>query len=252
MRKIFKFIWIILKSILIFIAIGALSTATVKNVQKLVLIENFKSKGIYQEHLSTEYVKMYLIESNEELPSYTKTDYEILPGYSGDILISFEAIVHPFINGFISYFAGGHAAICLDEYADFDTYMNKEASIEATGLEGGKNLSKIFDRSYWATNDVYDEVIGLRVKMTEAERKEVISLAGSLLGDPYNFSFLFDTKNKTYCSDLVSKVYSYVGANLNKDDFTTSIYDLLISSDTYISYYHCYDSKGIKHIYYLG
>ena len=252
MRKIFKFVWIILKSILIFIAIGALSTATVKNVQKIALIESFKSKGIYQEHLSTEYVKMYMIESNEELPSYTDAGYDIIPGYAGDILISFEAIVHPFVNGFISYFAGGHAAICLDEYNDFEANFDNLSSLEATGLEGGQNLSKIFDRGYWSTNDVYDEVIGLRVKMTESQRKEVISLAGSLLGDPYNFSFLFDTKNKSYCSDIVSKVYSRVGANLNKDDFTTSIYDLLVSSDTYISYYHCYDSDGVKHIYYLG
>lgn len=252
MRKNFKFVWIIIKSILIFLIIGAFSTATVKNVQKIVLIESFKQKGIYQESLSTDDVKMYLIESDEELPSYTTVEDDIIPGYSGDILISFEAIVHPFVNGIISYFAGGHAAVCLDDYEDFDISMSNELSLEATGLEGGQNLSKLFARNYWSTNDVYDEVIGLRVKMSEAQRKEVISLSGSLLGDPYNFSFLFDTTNKSYCSDLVSKIYSYVGVNLNKDDFTTSIYDLLVSSDTYISYYHCYDSKGVKHIYYLG
>ena len=253
MRKIIKMILIVFKSILIFIVIGATSTAVVKNVQKIVLVEQFKAKGVYQEELSTKSVKFYKIDSNESIPTFFKSGNEVIPGGPGDILVSTQAtLINPFISGFISFFAGGHAAICMDEYSDFDITIEKEDSIEATGLEEGENLSEVFRRDYWAKDDPFTEVIGLRVSMTEEERNEILSLSASLLGDPYNYSFLFDTTNKTYCSDLVSKVYKHIGVNLNKDDFTTSIYDLIVSSDSYISYYHYFDADGIKHIYYLG
>lgn len=252
MRKYIIITLILLRSILIFIALGAVTTATVKNVYQVILVEQFKKDAVYQEEISTNKMKFYKIESDESLPAFTNYYNYILPGAPGDILVSREAIVHPIINPFISYFAGGHAAICLDDYSDFNISATTIDSIEATGLEPGDNTSKIFDRSYWGDNSVYDEVIGLRVKMTEEERKEVISASCGLLGDPYNFSFIFDLNNKSYCSDLVSKVFSKIGVNLNKDEFSTSVYDLVISSDTYISYYHRFDSKGVQHIYYLG
>lgn len=253
MRKILKLSLLIIKSILIFIVIGATSTAVVKNIYKIVLVEQFKAKGVYQEELSTSSVKFYKIESEESTPAFLRSGNNILPGGPGDIIVSTQAtLINPFVSGFVSFFAGGHAAICMDEYVDFDISVQKENSVEATGLEEGENLSEVFHRGYWAESDPFTEVIGLRVSMTESERREVISLAASMLGDPYNYSFIFNTTNKTYCSDLVSKVYSHIGVNLNKDDFTTSIYDLIVSSESYISYYHYYDSDGVKHIYYLG
>ena len=33
----------------------------------------------------------------------------------------------------------------------------------------------------------------------------------------YNYAFIFDTVDKSYCSDLISKAYNRVGYNLNKD-----------------------------------
>lgn len=253
MRKIIKLILLCVKSIILFIIIGAVSTAVVKNTQKIILVEQFKNKGVYQEDISTETVKFYKIESTETLPAFIKKGNTVYPGSPGDILVSTQAtLVNPFISGFISFFAGGHAAICMDDYGDFQFHTTELDSIEATGLGDGENLSSIFNRSYWAKDDPFTEVIGLRVSMTESERKEILSLSASLLDDPYNYSFLFNTVHTSYCSDLISKVYRYIGVNLNKDDFTTSIYDLIISGDSYISYYHYFDSAGIKHIYYLG
>ncbi len=261
MKNILKIVWIIIRSILIFIVIGALSTATVKHIQKAIKVENFKAKGIYQEDISTEDVKFYKIESNEEIPTFIEYEKEILPGGPGDIIVSTQAtLINPLVSGLVSFFAGGHAAICLDDYRDFDIAsqndgfsIDRYSSIEATGLDEGENLSSIeANRTYWAEDTPFTEVIGLRVKMSESERKEVISMAVSLLGDPYNYSFIFDTTNKSYCSDLVSKAYKKIGVNLNKDDFSTSIYDLIVSGEAYISYYHYFDSKGVKHIYYLG
>ena len=253
MRNFGKLLLIILKSILIFITIGALSTATVKNIQKILLVNEFKDLGVLQEDISTDNVKYYKIDAPDENPSFTYSGGTIIPGYEGDILVSTEAhLVGPMIDGLITFFAGGHAAICTNDYSDYEIKLNDRTSIESTGLNEGENPATIFQRSYWASEQNYHEVIGLRVKMTQSERREVISNAAALLGDPYNFSFLFDTVNKSYCSDLVAKAYATIGVDLNKDDFTTSIYDLIVSSDTYISYYHYFDSEGVKHIYYFG
>lgn len=252
MRKIVRIGILIIRSILIFVVIGAFTTASVKNVMKLVIVEKFKSQGVYQEDISTEKIKYYKIESNEE-KGFKKSGKNILPGAPGDILVSTQAtLVNPLISGIVSFFAGGHAAICCDSYRDYQINLDEYKSIEATGLESGANLSKSFNKSYWMNDKVFKEIMVLRVDMNESEKKEVLSTASSLLGDPYNFSFLFDTENKSYCSDIVSKTYSKIGANLNKDGFTTSVFDLIVSSDTYLSYYHYYDNNNVLHIYYLG
>lgn len=254
MRKYVKWFFLIFKSILIFIVIGAVSTACVKNVYKEILIEQFKKKGIYQPDISTDNIKYYKIESNETYPVFIKNGDDVIPGNTGDILVSTQAfLAGPFINGFVGFFAGGHAAFCMGNYSDFDFSANETTSLEATGMEEDSNLSNLWEREYWAEyQNPFTEIIGLRVSMTDKERKEVVSAATSLLGDPYNYSFLFDTTNKSYCSDLVAKAFKKIGKNLNKDDFTTSIYDLIVSKDSYISYYHYFDSNGIKYIYYLG
>ena len=61
---------------------------------------------------------------------------------------------------------------------------------------------------------------------------------------------LFDTKNKTYCSDLITKVFSSVGIDTNKDGYFTTIYDIITTEELYITYYHYY-KDGIKYIYYV-
>ena len=66
----------------------------------------------------------------------------------------------------------------------------------------------IGDLSYWNDEDKpFSEVIGLRVKCSDEERKIALSYASSILGDLYNYSFLFNTVDKSYCSDLISKAY---------------------------------------------
>ena len=73
----------------------------------------------------------------------------------------------------------------------------------------------------------------------------------ALVGEPYNYTFFFNTKNASYCTDIIGKAYSEIDVNLNKDKLTTSVYDLLISDETYISYYSYKDNNGIKYIYCL-
>ncbi len=245
--------FLILKNLIIFVVLGAVITACVQNTEKIVYVEQFKQKGVFQEEISTDNIKYYLVESDEEKQAFIPTSTNAYPGVSGDILVSTQAtLVNPFISDFISFFAGGHAAFCLEDYHDFETSADRYSSAEATGLNPGENPSEILDRFYWLDTESFTEVIGLRVKMTEEEKKLVLSDIISQVGDNYNFSFIFDTVNKKYCTDIVANSFKKIGKNLNKDEFATSVYDLIVSSDTYISYYHYFDENHVKHIYYLG
>ena len=253
MRSMFKFVFLILKNLIIFVVLGATTTACVHNTEKIVYVEQFKQKGVYQEDISTDNIKYYLVESDEERLGYIPNGNDCYPGNIGDILVSTQAhLINPFISDLISFFAGGHAALCVKNYRDYELHTDQYTTVEATGLNPGDNPTEIIDRNYWSGQSNFTEVIGLRVKMTEEERNIVISDAISQVGDHYNFSFIFDTTNKKYCSDIVSNSFKRIGKNLNKDEFATTIYDLIVSSDTYISYYHYFDNNGVKHIYYLG
>ena len=245
--------FLILKNLIIFVVLGAITTAVVGNTEKIVEVEQFKQKGVFQEDISTDNIKYYLVESNEEKPAFTNFGSNPYPGFSGDILVSTQAtLINPFVSDLISFFVGGHAALCLENYTDFQLSTNDHDSVEATGLNPGENPTEILDRGYWAENTNFTEVIGLRVKMTDEEKKIVLSDTISQVGDYYNFSFIFDTVNKKYCTDIISNSFSKIGKNLNKNGFATTVYDLICSSDTYISYYHYFDSNNVKHIYYLG
>lgn len=259
MKKQIKFIFRILFSVILYILIWAITITTVKNIQKVILVEEFKNRATLNEEISSKYIKYYKIESNEDRPTFINYGNDCLPGNSADILVTTQALVFkgmPIIGDIIpagvSFFAGGHAAIINDTWRDY--YYGSaglDTTVEATGLNEGENPATIFNRSYWVDSSTYTEVIVLRCKLNEEQVRKVNALALSYVGDPYNYSFIFDTINKTYCSDLVSKVFNELGYNLNKDGFATTIYDLIVSNDCYISYYHYFDSDNVKHVYYL-
>lgn len=249
MRKILKIVLLILQSALIFIVIGATSSAITKNIQKIILVENFKSKGVYQEDISTLDIKFYRIESDEEIKAFRAINNQIYPGFQGDILVSTDAtLINPLISDFISFYAGGHAAVCVDYSDTFDVKENM--TVEASGVNGSDE-AQLFDKSYWVSEKIFSEVIGLRMDMDDKQKDEFVNNSLKFLGYPYNYSFIFNIKKTVYCSDLVSRASKPLGFNLNKDNGTTSIYDLIVSSDTYIFYYHYIDNEGVKYIYYL-
>ena len=253
MRKKFKILLFILSGIFLLIFIWTFTSSTNENIQKSILIENFKSKAIYQEDISTEQIKFYKVKSNEKNPAFLKKDGIIYPGSSGDIIVSTNSKVgNSLISGILSYTVGGHAVLVTEKYYDYNIKLEDDTCIESTALAESNNKAGVFSRDFWNNHDVYKEVIGLRVKMSDEQKDELLSYASSLIDDPYNFSFLFDTKEKSYCTDIISKSFNKIGFNLNKDSFATTVYDLIVSSDTYISYYHYFDNNGVKHIYYLG
>lgn len=253
MKKIIKWFLTGVEAIILFILVGAVTTAITKHIHSYVLIEQFKKQGVLDDVNSTTLLKLYPIASEEEQQTCFITSSNVYPGNTGDILISLTSeIVTPIVHDFVSFFAGGHAALVLGDYSDDLGYANVHQTLESTGLVEGVKDAFIFSKNlYWAELPIYKEVIGLRVKMTEEERTSILVDAMAMEHEPYNYAFIWNTKNKSYCSDIISKIFANIGRNLNKDGFTTSVYDLLVTKDTYISYYHYIDSEGIKHVYYL-
>lgn len=249
MKKILKMVFICIEASMLFVVVGGMTSAITKSIYADILIEQFKNNATLDEEASTNRIKVYRISTEEERPVVQKIGNNYYPGNGADILLTLKSEIQiPFIYEFVSFFAGGHAALVLDDYEDFYDSTNPMFTIESSGLNEDLINAEVYTKTYWEIDE--RPIIGLRVKMTEEERKKVISRAMALAGDPYNGSFLFDTKNKSYCSDLIAKAYQSVGVDLNKDGFTTSVYDLLISGETYITYYSYVDLEGVKHIYY--
>ena len=262
MKKVMYIIFVCVETILLFLIIGALTTAITNNIYADILIQSFKDKCEYLEKESTSTTRFYKgkAEEGEEIPFQIKNN-KIYPGATGDILISLNSeVTIPVIGSIVSYFAGGHAALVLGDYQDLVSVDNgygiqkvdEYNTLEASGINDGAHRTNVLRKDYWTTGHPYKETICLRVKMTEEQKHEVMANAMAHWGDAYNYTFLFETKEKSYCSDVISKVFSKIGVNLNKDGFVTSIYDLVVSNETYIVYYQYFDDAGVKNIYYLG
>lgn len=254
MRKVLKNVWILFRSLVIFILLSFTTVVVVEHIEKICKVENFKRKGVYQEEISTSKIKYYKIDYEGPASlSFIASSSDCLPGNAGDILVSVEQnTLHPLFNGVVSFYAGGHAGYIPGVYEDANTYIGTNGTVEATMTVGQNADCDIYSREDWRTQKYFNEVMCLRVDMTDEERNRVSAYITSILGDPYNETLFFNTTNTTYCSDLISKGFSTIGKDLNSDGVTTSIWDLIVSKDAYISYYHYFDSNGVKYIYYLG
>ena len=252
MRKILKYVLIIISSILIFILSGFAINAGTEQVIINSKISSFKKLGVYQEDISTNLVKYYKVTMDGERPGYTMSGTYMMPGNYGDIIASGDTFVVNELLSFLKNFnVGGHVALVTDYYRDNDSTLSIYDSIEATGMELDENVAKVTNRSYWNDLDYFNSCVCYRTHLSEEKLDEALSVASGHLRDPYNYSFTFDTKNKSYCSDLISKTFDYVGINLNRDGYWTTVWDVMVCPDLYITYYH-YTEGGIKYIYYVG
>lgn len=211
-------------------------------------------------------------------------------GLDGDVFATRQS---PFphikpMHWFMTYYFGGHAALLV--YDDFDnpsyieatgfpqngetifdyifydgvsehdlngtTYRNKTNYWQRPQRNGNNYYYDSFYRSkyfglraarpnaYEDSDDLYDKYVSEAVKsgIELAENEKV-----------YNFLFFLNTRNKYYCSDLISRIYEnayervynddeeYIskgyGKKMNDDGFITSIQDIILSEDTFMIFY---------------
>ena len=147
MKKILKYVFKLCEFILLFILVVGITAAITKNIYSEILIKNFKSKGVFQEELSNDKIKIYHIESNEDIPTYTIYNNKITPGNTGDIVISLDLMLdNAMVGSIISFFAGGHAGLVLDDYKDSQGSASPDYTLESTGF-GDNTNSDIFNKN---------------------------------------------------------------------------------------------------------
>lgn len=254
-KRIFKAISMALVVILLFF----LSTTIAEYVAINREIKSFMERGTLVDVDIVNKIKYYEVpRRNGEIdkPSFTEYagDKYAFAGSYGDMLVTQES---PFFNGpdipiayeFVSFWWGGHAAIIgntTNEYGEPEI-------IEATAMSNTPENNAVTKTwNYWLYQEYRDSFIGLRIKgATNDEYVSYADWANEQLGTPYNMTFIFNTKNTYYCSDLVSRGWATLGYNLNEDAIVTSINDIISSNDTYIFFYKYTDrGTGYQHIYY--
>lgn len=212
------------------------------------------------------------------------------PGQKGDILLTYGSPFPyiPVLDPFVSFMFGGHVSFVSDNnqiiestgigssgLLDFNLIWNvvNHKGYDETD-EYGVSIQKTYN--YWMVpyrteiNAEYpyygeffrDEFYAVRPKVEDIKQLDsIINASVDFAEDKvdkalYNYLFAFDTKYKFYCSDLVSRAYQSINNdlntnyNLNQDGFVTTVGDILLSDDVYITIYH-ETIKNEIHIYYL-
>lgn len=249
-------------------------------------VNAFVAKGILQENLSTDTIKYYKV-SHE---TYYKDEFYrspfyggdlTQPGSQGDILITRDSplVTLPGIHQFVSFYFGGHSAYVgpnnsLYEIIGFPDY---DESFLKVYFKGGRSTHVTIENNYWldsnfraSSDPEYKEYgsyyrkswIGVRVKgISQEEIQQVNDFMQNLVDiqAQYNFQFIFNTRNRYYCTDMMTRGISTIinnngriKYNLNQDGVAVTSNDLILSKDVYISYYVRTDRNNVKHVYYIG
>lgn len=225
-------------------------------------IKSFMERGtlVYEDQSTkTKYYEVPRRKGEIDKPSFTKegNNKYAYAGSYGDTLVTQESPFYkdpvdiPIAYEFVSFWFGGHAAIITNE----EHWYGGNVIVEATGMSSDPEYNVVTETyNYWLDYDYQyrDSFIGIRVKgATEEAYEKYADWAYEQVGMPYNTTFIFNTKNSFYCSDLVSRGWEEQGYNLNEDVIVTTINDIVSSNDAYIFFYKYTDKgTGYQHIYY--
>lgn len=248
-----------LLSLVLVVIFGMLIDSTVENIMIYHDINEFKNKGVLQVDKSTTTEKWYKV-SRETWMSDKSTYFidsksnKMYYGNSGDIVVGLESALrdYPIISEVTTFLFGGHASFVSYEGSYKNALgqnleYNNRYHIEST-YDDGVSRS---DGDFWTDVSYRNEVIVLRVNVSEEILKSVFLELTTHVGKKYNKLYIVDTKNKYYCTDLITRAFSKFGYDLNYDGFYASVEDLIVSKLTYISFYKIYEN-GITSYYYIG
>ncbi|MFP4187131.1 MAG: hypothetical protein ACLFSU_03055 [Acholeplasmataceae bacterium] len=226
-------------------------------------------------------------EREDERDVFYDEDKEFL-GQKGDILTTRQSpFPHVrWFHPFMTYYYGGHAAIHdgKNGFIEATGFPQPDESLfeimfhpgtephdySVTVARNSRNnwLIKGFrgendpQYPYYGTH-YRTEGFALRVKgVTEEQVDGVVDYGNDVVDNDYIYNFLFFLmmEKRYYCTDLVSRAYQHVMVEeerqrnysqaLNDDGFITTVNDLILSNETYVtSFYEVID--GVAHVYYL-
>lgn len=212
-------------------------------------VQEFKNRGILVYETSNKHY--YEVKRKYE---YEDTNSPILRSYgsdyfgtTGDIYISNRDPLDFFVTEKISkHIYIGHSGMVYDADAKY--------TIEIVGnKEKENNVLKLWENNWLRTPT--NNYVFLRVKGMDNEKKEKLIANCQLeIGKPFNYTILFNNKNKFYCSDFISYIYDTIDINLNTDYFATTGADYITNDETYLIYYQetiYQNNEQHYNIYYL-
>ncbi len=283
MKKLIRNLFILFVGFLIFLT-GQTVAETIEIRKE---INSFIKKGEFQEDISIEgEIEFYKV-SRETYYSqefartpFFNDDLE-RPGSEGDLFVTREAPI-PHLPGFyefMTFYFGGHAAYVGPDNELYETYgfPDYDENILKVIFKGGrdthvdiadnyfleKSYRNEFDPNYEKYNGYYrNEWFGLRLKgITQDEIDQTTAFMNHLVDvkAQYNHLYIFNTKYKYYCTDMMSRAFAIITNsnnkskyNLNRDGVAVTVNDLILSKDTYIAYYVYTDRNNVKKVYYIG
>lgn len=231
--RIIKTLVVLLTLLFMVVAVMTIDAA-VENVIADNQISDYISRGVYERTVDN--IHLYQVESKVELekPSINFNSYGYpLIDQTGDIFVTRESVMEvvPYSSQYIMYNFGGHAGIIYSSTQLIETTGMNPVLEDNVIVTSYNDLLKITDsRAY----------LGLRVDAPQEDIDKAVEFAINQIGMPYNYSFVFNKKNSFYCTDLVSRSYSSeagLSYNLDNDGVAVSVNDLIISNDTFITFY---------------
>lgn len=227
------------------------TSSTYENISVHMKIKNFKEECTQVDKLNkNNYKQFYSVSRENEEPSITYKNGVVKPGAPLDIVLKLDSTYDfPVFHEVVSFTIGGHAALSTMAYDDGNFSIPAQAMLETTFNDQSKEVF-VNTYNYWESLNFTYSYLVLRVNLTEKQKIDAMNKAVSMLGDPYNVSFIFNTRDTHYCSDLIMKIFREVGMFLNYDGFVTTIYDLIMSEDTDIVMYKEYNPHSKVESYY--
>ena len=251
--------------------------------------ENFEyNPGVFQTRRYYSVSRETSYELEDERSVFFDTTRKYL-GQKGDIFVTATSPfpTTPFFHQFMSYYFGGHAAIHTgadNKFAEATGFPEDDESVWDIIMQPGNEpndysvTASISGTNYWLNPRYRSEnspeypyfgtsyrkdFVVLRVKnITSDQIDGAVEFATSKADVAlYNFLFFLDMDYKFYCTDLVTRAFQHVlvdeedqrnySKSLNDDGFISSVNDIILSKDTYISsYVEVID--GVYYIYYLA
>lgn len=252
--------FIIFIALFIFCANGLFEKGAVKSE-----IANFKARAVFEKEaiIQGQNVSFYQVAKEYEYEDTTRFIYDsnrvsnCYIGSKTDIIITNRNPLRNFNVAIVSDIAGIFAQNFFVGHATINIEDDGSKCIESVGNDKIDNGVRIIDNNWIDTEVRYGNdaqtIIGLRLKNTTAEKRNEISEdLLDLLGYQYNYMFMFYSKNKYYCTDLISRVLMKNGIRVNYDSFYTTGNDLIVSNETYIIFLCERIKEGYFNIYYLS
>ena len=218
--------------------------ASIHNIKMTESIKEFINSATFETEVDGTYY--YIVESDkiteDTIIRENVTDKPKL-GNTGDIFLMPQSRMDyiPFFAEFVSYLFGGHAGVVIE---------NGKRLIEAMG--GSSDEGFVFNQP----TDLHSEsrtVVGVRVDASLTEREQAAQNALSLVGEKYNYLFIFNTLNAYYCTDVCNRVYGKefgMNYSIDTNGFHVSLQDLFRSKDTFITFVK-YKQGDKTYVYYL-